>query len=179
MALIAEEVVEEWLNRQGFFTIRGVKVGRGEMDLLAIRVRSNRKVECRHVEVQVSVAPIGYIAIHQIKSARKRTRAEMKSEARAWVKKKFKDLKKQKVRNELCPTAADWSFHFVHGNVKEEAELAVINGFNVKLHDVRKILREISEPSDRSYDGATGKDLVDLVATFGSEARLRGRKRNR
>lgn len=27
MALLAEEIVEEWLNRQGYFTIRGVKVG--------------------------------------------------------------------------------------------------------------------------------------------------------
>ena len=33
MALLAEEIVEEWLNRQGYFTIRGVKVGVHEMDL--------------------------------------------------------------------------------------------------------------------------------------------------
>ncbi len=26
MALLAEELVEEWLNRNGFFTIRGIKV---------------------------------------------------------------------------------------------------------------------------------------------------------
>jgi len=25
MALLAEELVEEWLNRQGFFTIRGLR----------------------------------------------------------------------------------------------------------------------------------------------------------
>ena len=27
MALLAEEVVEEWLNRQGYFTIRGIRLG--------------------------------------------------------------------------------------------------------------------------------------------------------
>jgi len=37
MALLAEEVVEEWLNRKGYFTIRGVKVGVDEIDILAIR----------------------------------------------------------------------------------------------------------------------------------------------
>ena len=37
MALLAEEVVEEWLNRKGYFTIRGAKVGVPEMDLLAVR----------------------------------------------------------------------------------------------------------------------------------------------
>jgi len=37
MALLAESLVDEWLNRQGFFTIRGVKHGVGEIDLLAIR----------------------------------------------------------------------------------------------------------------------------------------------
>ncbi len=36
MALLAEEVVEEWLNRNGYFTIRGIKVGVDEIDTLAI-----------------------------------------------------------------------------------------------------------------------------------------------
>ena len=37
MALLAESLVEEWLSRSGFFTIRGVKHGVGEMDLLAVQ----------------------------------------------------------------------------------------------------------------------------------------------
>ena len=36
MALLAEEIVEEWLNRQGFFTIRGIKQGTQEIDLLSV-----------------------------------------------------------------------------------------------------------------------------------------------
>lgn len=43
MALLGESLVEEWLNREGFFTIRGVKHGVGEMDLLA--KLANRKTE--------------------------------------------------------------------------------------------------------------------------------------
>jgi hypothetical protein len=34
MALLAESLVEEWLNRSGFFTMRGIKCGVNELDLL-------------------------------------------------------------------------------------------------------------------------------------------------
>ena len=59
MALLAESLVEEWLNRQGFFTIRGVRAGVDELDLLAVRPSKNSNgLEARHVEVQMSVNPI-------------------------------------------------------------------------------------------------------------------------
>jgi hypothetical protein len=56
MALLAESVVDEWLNRQGFFTIRGVKQGVSEMDILAVRPESSGIIGW-HVEVQVSFRP--------------------------------------------------------------------------------------------------------------------------
>lgn len=60
MALLAEELVEEWLNRQGYFTIRGIKFGVHEIDLLAIRPQGGQ-LECKHVEVQASVRPVSYL----------------------------------------------------------------------------------------------------------------------
>ncbi len=42
MALLDEEVVEYWLNNKGFFCMRGVKTGLGEIDFLAIRPNDNR-----------------------------------------------------------------------------------------------------------------------------------------
>jgi hypothetical protein len=62
MALLAEEIVEEWLNRQGFFTIRGIKMGVQEIDLLAIKWQADGKAECRHIEVQASMRPVSYIS---------------------------------------------------------------------------------------------------------------------
>jgi hypothetical protein len=56
MSLLGEEVVEEWLNRNGYFTIRGIKIGVDEIDILAIRPLPGGKHECRHVEVQVSIS---------------------------------------------------------------------------------------------------------------------------
>ena len=62
MALLAEEIVEEWLNRQGYFTIRGIKMGVHEIDLLAVKWLGNGKTECRHIEVQASMRPVSYIS---------------------------------------------------------------------------------------------------------------------
>ena len=41
MAALAESLVGEWLNRQGFFTVRGLKHGVDEIDLLGIRPSGN------------------------------------------------------------------------------------------------------------------------------------------
>jgi hypothetical protein len=60
MALLAEEIVEEWLNRNGYFTIRGIKLGVQEIDLLALAVRDSI-VEARHIEVQASIRPVSYL----------------------------------------------------------------------------------------------------------------------
>jgi hypothetical protein len=45
VAIFAETLVEEWLNRKGFFTIRGAKGGLLEMDLLAVRYREGEEPE--------------------------------------------------------------------------------------------------------------------------------------
>ena len=37
MAFLAETLVDEWLNRQGYFTVRGLKDGVSEIDLLGVR----------------------------------------------------------------------------------------------------------------------------------------------
>jgi hypothetical protein len=63
MALLAEETVEEWLNRQWYFTIRGIKLGVHEIDLLGIRQTSDG-ADKRHVEVQVSMRPPKQQCLH-------------------------------------------------------------------------------------------------------------------
>lgn len=60
MALLAEQLVDEWLNRNGFFTLRGIKSGVHEIDLLGIRM-SKGVLEGWHVEVQISFRPVSYI----------------------------------------------------------------------------------------------------------------------
>ncbi len=47
MALLGEEVVEEWLNRKGYFTIREIKLGVHEIATLALRPGPEGENECR------------------------------------------------------------------------------------------------------------------------------------
>src|SRR5882672_7841054 len=103
MALLAESLVDEWLNRQGFFTMRGVKKGVGEMDLLAVRP-SEPAHKGWHVEVQVSFRPVGYVSKRtkemDVGTGRARTSAKLRSPediitcAKAWVVAKFRDPEK-------------------------------------------------------------------------------------
>ena len=72
MALIAEELVQERLNCQGYFTIRGARLRNHELDLLAVKVMGDGLLDCRHIEVNVSVNPIGYPGQPQSRAVRLR-----------------------------------------------------------------------------------------------------------
>lgn len=63
MALLAETLAEEWLNRQGFLTVRGARDGVNEMDMLAVRLQPSQgtEPEAWHVEVQSSFRPMNYL----------------------------------------------------------------------------------------------------------------------
>jgi hypothetical protein len=116
MALLAEEIVEEWLNRQGYFTIRGIKLGVQEIDLLAVRF-TVAGLECRHIEVQASIRPVSYLTKlskdvvkatgRAAGSAKVRLDAELQVGIREWIHKKYDHLLKKKARLALAP--GPWS----------------------------------------------------------------------
>jgi hypothetical protein len=85
MGLLAESLVDEWLNRAGFFTVRGIKHGVGEMDLLGVRPRMS-SLEAWHVEVQASFRPISYIASlpDDAPEEKKRRRRRVRESFRTW-----------------------------------------------------------------------------------------------
>jgi len=99
MALLAEELVEEWLDRQGFFTIRGIKTGVHGIDILAVHP-GPKGLECRQIEVQASMRPVSYITRVLVVVQKKAThRAATSSKVRAddevrtgiaeWIEKKY------------------------------------------------------------------------------------------
>ena len=168
MALLAEEIVEEWLNRQGYFTIRGIKMGVHEIDLLAIKPGQDSTVECRHIEVQASMRPISYItkvpkkARTQDRSANSpsRTRDELVQGVAEWVDKKYLRADKRVLMARLWP--GDWSSELVVNAVRFEEELEVIASHGVRilrLHDIIESLATEHFP----VPSASGADLVDLI----------------
>src|SRR5262245_16321568 len=82
-----------------YFTIRGVKLGNDEIDILAVRPLANGLIERRHLEVSASTNPISYfsplpksfrIATGRAVSAKKRSPAILAEAVRDWVNKKYR-----------------------------------------------------------------------------------------
>lgn len=173
MALLGESLVEEWLNREGFFTIRGVKHGVDEMDLLAVRPESDGKLLGWHVEVQISFRPIGFIAkLPKVGntsrlSARKRSVEEVEECARVWVQAKFHAESKARVREQLWP-GVKWAYHFVHANVRDPHELEVFARQGMILHPFHEILHSLARRGTHSFSGSAGGDLAEIVSYYRS-----------
>lgn len=176
MVLLAESLVEEWLNRSGFFTIRGIKAGVDEMDLLAVRPSSSG-LEARHIEVQMSVNPIGYIApmteaqTKQFEkgknSAWRRPTDALPISVEAWADKKFLSKKKVDARNRAWP-GLNWTHHFVHGKVKHLEELELIRSHGIEIIPFYKVLTQLCENVERAPKSGAGSDIADIIAYYES-----------
>jgi hypothetical protein len=173
MALIAEELVEEWLNRQGFFTIRGIKLGVHEIDLLAIR-HTTQGLECRQVEVQASVRPISYVsrlprAVQKATgrgpvNAKVRDESEVAQGVHEWIEKKFDHREKVRLRNLLAP--GPWSRELVVHRVKYESEVGVFEAQGITVRRLSDIVSDLTS-GRLMLEGAAGAHLLDLVAFTG------------
>lgn len=169
MALLAEEIVEEWLNRNGYFTIRGAKVSQYEIDLLAIK-RKGSKIERRHIEVQASIRPASYITPLSKRIQRKTGRAPSNATKRnpevleegvkEWVKKKYFMPEKRKLRESLFP--GKWQYELIVNKVRHPEELPFIKKEGVKILHLSDIIEELSS-SKTCIRSAAGRDLVELV----------------
>ncbi len=173
MALLAEQIVEEWLRREGFFTIRGLKLGIEEIDLLAIRPLQDGKWDNLHVEVQVSIRPVTYIAdlnkdkqrefdISASRSAKKRTDFQQEAAVIDWVKKKyFAEIKKEK-RRELTPFD-NWRYMFVHGKVKKDSiELKLIGQQGIEIKDIKDVLHALYNDKPK-FTTSSATDIIELL----------------
>ena len=169
MALLAEELVEEWLNRYGFFTIRGIKIGVQEIDLLAIGFKDGETI-CRHIEVQASVRPISYISAlpkeiqkatgRSSHNAKERSPVEISQGVEKWVEKKFLLPEKEQLRENLFH--GNWIFELVVHQVKYEDELKLIEKHGILIHRLDDIISELSS-SKTIVTGASGSDLLELI----------------
>jgi len=179
MALLAESVVEEWLNRNGFFTIRGIKHGVGELDLLGIK-KSGDSITGWHVEVQASFRPIGYISklTKDLAKSRgrssivaRRTAAEMAACARQWVRDKFEAEDKRRVREKYWP-GLQWEFHLVHGIAKYPDEIALFKSAGINCHSLYDILKGLQRAGKGAFSGSAGGDLAEIVFYYNKERSL-------
>lgn len=168
MSLLAEEIVEEWLNRNGYFTIRGLKVGRHEIDLLAVKITENG-LKRRHIEVQASSKPIGYVTKSPGSAAsiaKLRSDDELRKHVAEWVGKKFDLPKKVQLRQQLAP--GEWTKELVVHKVKHPPELEMIEQAGVVVHRLSALVADLKRPST-PIKGAAGSHLVELGPLFSEE----------
>lgn len=175
MALLAEEIVEEWLNRQGYFTIRGIKLGVHEIDLLAQRI-TEQGVECRQIEVQASVNPVSYFSPlpksirkatgRSPASTKERNVEEIKLGIQEWIDKKYYLKSKTQLRKKLYP--GDWTFELVVHKLKHPEEMKIIIDSGIRVHYLGDIIREL-QTKKMVIPSASGASLVDLVLLEHSE----------
>tara|TARA_R110002110_G_scaffold180305_4_gene386282 strand:- start:994 stop:1503 length:510 start_codon:yes stop_codon:yes gene_type:complete len=157
MALLDEELVEYWLNNNGFFCMRGVKSGLGEIDFLAIRP-SQGGFDAWHVEVQVSFRPIGYIGGNS--NAKKRTDDEVIEGVEQWIEKKFTDVKKVARRNDVLPNG-EWHYVLVCGELRHETEAELISKRGIKVLQYNEIIAELTE--GKSMVNSTAGNIVEII----------------
>lgn len=173
VALQAETFVEEWFNRNGYFTIRGIKEKIDEIDILAIKNCGQNEWDCVHCEVQISVSPVGYISKLTSQLAEelgvKSTSARLRDEqqiaicAREWVNKKFKVQKKQLLREKLNPNGS-WRYLLVHGIVKDSRELESIKSEGVELIHFKQLLNDLrTRQTLLNFSGSSAGDLVEII----------------
>lgn len=180
MALLAEVIVEEWLNRQGYFTMRGIKLGVDEIDLLAIRLRDGA-LECRHLEVQASMRPVSYISrvpkavqkSGRAPNSAKRSDDELRIGVREWVDNKFNKQKKLDLMRQLAP--GPWTRELVIHRVKSAEEVTMINKLDVRILHLGMIVSELratSTPEPILIASAGGADFMDLVLMADHSTRI-------
>lgn len=157
MALLDEEIVEYWLNNKGFFCMRGVKSGLGEIDFLAIRP-NEQSFDAWHVEVQVSFRPIGYLGGNT--NAKKRTDEEVIEGVEQWINKKFTDEKKVQRRNDILPNA-DWRYVLVCGELRHAAEAELMRERGIEVLRYNQIISELT--AAKSMVNSTAGNIVEII----------------
>lgn len=174
MAALAETLVDEWLNRQGFFTVRGLKHGVDEVDLLGVRPVS-KGLEAWHVEVQASFRPIGYISplTKQLASALGVSRTSAKARdpetvelcAKAWITSKYLAGGKVRAREVAWPNLR-WHFVFVHGVVRAKRELELIAEAGIMVIPLYDVLRSLKHKRGAANRGGAGTDLAEIIEYY-------------
>jgi len=157
MAMLDEEVVEYWLNNNGFFCMRGVKSGLGEIDFLAVRPCADG-FDCWHVEVTVSFRPIGYIGGDS--SAKRRTREDVELGIDDWIRKKFRSEQKIAKRQQILPNV-NWRYVLVCAEVKHTVELDLLKSKGVNVHRYKDILVELA--NSNAQVNSTAGTIVEIL----------------
>ena len=162
MAKVAETIVDDWLNRKGYFTIRGLKKrGRNEIDLLAFRP-SDR--DALHIEVTSNDKPTGWLGGNLKASASKKEKEE---NIERFVTRKYRGANEQ-LRNRV-PQSLNWrcmlAFN-VLDDQEEEQTRVLKDQFRVESVSLSEILSDLASEQALTFytdsDAAHFAEITDV-----------------
>lgn len=155
MAKVAETIVEEWLNRQGYFTVRGLKSRKGpqtEIDLLAYHPADGT---AKHVEVQASPKPAGILGGGKV--------AELSRSVREYVGKKYERESVQALHDTFYPVAKEWQQVLVYHTLNhEDQQCEVLKGRGIRPVPIADILRDLRDDSMPFKTDSDASNFLDL-----------------
>lgn len=165
MARVAETLVEEWLNRRGYFTIRSLKEGNTEYDLLAVSLRDSDAI---HVEVTSSLNPTWWIgkkdlSDNTLPAGKNRSKEQIAEGIKSYVNKKYRGDKASKLRDQLWPEHGNWHFMFVHGKLSHaEEELPYLKNEGIETLSLSELLGKMRATTGLPFQ--TDTDAAHFVA---------------
>ena len=137
----AQNIVALAYQSLGYFVIQGKKVGNNEIDLLAIRLDANNNIIKRlHVEVQISVNPVGVL---RSSSKFKKTLNDPIAAVQDYIDKKFNNPKTIKVINKIFGDHP-YCKVFVYGNLKAPGQLKVFKDNKIKTIFISNLINSIN-----------------------------------
>lgn len=143
----------------GYFVIEGLKVGRKEADILAIRLGDDGSIAERlHVEVQVSTKPIGFLRGEPSLRNNGKTLAE---HAADYVDKKFKDPLLVKAIVERLGSGS-YGRMFIHGKLLKPEQLKTLRKRKIETKPIG-ILIEEARRAGRIADLERTLEVNDLL----------------
>lgn len=145
---ISEDIVSLAYQSLGYFVIEGRKAGRREVDLLAIRLGQNGRVAERlHVEVSISITPVGFLREKPGVGSSGRDPTESAS---AWLKRKFMDPAIEPTVHRTLGGKPDRRV-FVYGNLsREEEQLKAFEQAGIECRSIGDLIHEASSKGEHN-----------------------------
>ena len=133
----AERLVSLAYQSLGYFVIEGASAGQKQADLLAVRIDAQDCVSERlHIEVQVSVNPVGVL---RGQGALSSAAAGPEQAAGDYIQKKFLDVGLVSVVQQRLGSQ-DYTRVFVHGRLNDKAQLDVFRARGIECVPIGRLI---------------------------------------
>lgn len=138
MADLFEDIITGWLTSKGYFVIQGLKAGRKELDILAIKVRNGKIENSIHAEVQCSSDPMAYLD----RDPGRKNQRQIDETVKDYIKKKYDDQSVRQTAEFFL--GKKYEKMFIYGRLKDEPmQIKSFKANGIVVKRMSEILNEL------------------------------------